>query len=425
MAMLLVICAEGKQIRARSGSSAEHALVARQASCKAQRSIAKLSVSNPIAASKRVLEIKNVMDPNAISWVGQNEVPADNVVTEFQVPWSRGAKFQYSASTLGDYGTGYFSLPWILDGYSLNRSVIATKDNKTAKAPFYVNSHLNHEKIRRAVIILPGQWRDSWNFINLLGNAYRVAQKYDELDVESGELLMLSPVFFNQKDHGAGALKSNEIYFKNSGWFVGGTTRGPAGFEGISSYTVLDHFVDFALNSTRFPNLNHVVIVGHSMGAQTVMRYSLLRKSDGNDNRISYWVGNPGSFLYLNDQRNASTSHCSSSNDFPYGLDGKFPKYARSESKNKHNLLRRFQNRRVHYSFGLDDNGGQSDKCAVKVQGPNRISRGAFWIQHLASVFDGLPKSHTADFATCISHQDYPMLAHYQALKFIFSSQLD
>ncbi|WFD42861.1 hypothetical protein MPSI1_001511 [Malassezia psittaci] len=425
MAILLVTCAQGKQVRARTESSSEHVLIARQASCKTQRSIAKLSVSNPVAAANRVLEIKNVMDADANSWIGQNEVPDDNVVTEFQVPWSRGAKFEFSANTLGTYGTGYLSLPWILDGYSLNRSVIATKGNKTAKAPFYVNSNLNHEKIKRAVIILPGQWRDSWNFINLLGNAYRVAQKYPELDVEPDELLMLSPVLFNQKDHAAGALKSNEIYFKDSGWFVGGTTRGPSGFEGISSYTVLDHFVRFALNSTQFPNLNHVVVVGHSMGAQAVMRYSLLRKSDGNDSRISYWVGNPGSFLYLNDQRNATTSNCSSYNDFPYGLEGKFTKYARSEAKDTSSLLRRFKNRRVHYSFGMDDNGGQSDQCAVTTQGPNRVSRGAFWIKHLVSVFDGLPQSHTADFATCISHQDYPMLAHYQALKFIFSSQLD
>ena len=403
-------------------------LQARQASCSAQKSISTLSETDPIAAADEVLKIPNVLNTDEGLWDYQNIVPGRGIIIQEQVPWARGAALHLSPFALGDYEDGYFNLPQFLTGFKLNRTMpVRTNGNDSAIAPFYVNADYNPEKIERAVIVIPGQWRDSWNYINIIGNAYNIARKYSELDVKEDSVLMLSPVFFNQKDHARGALHSNEIYFQDSGWAVAGTTRGPSGFKGISSYSVIDHFVNFALKSTNFPNIKHLVVAGHSMGGQTVQRYALMRKSDNFDSKVSYWIGNPGSYIYLDENRPVSgyQSNCSDYNEFPYGLEGSHPHYATGDFRNKKKLLNRFKNRRVHYSYGMDDNGGTSSKCAAEAQGPNRLSRGAYWLKSLESVFGGFPESHSADFATCISHQDYPMLSHYEALKFIMSSKND
>lgn len=428
LACIVSSCAANDTANGERAHDTAPVLQARQASCSAQESISTLSVTEPIGAADEVLKIPNVLDPNEGLWDYQNIVPGRGIVIQEQMPWARGAALHLSPIALGDYENGYFSLPQFLTGFKLNRTMpIRTNGDDTAIVPFYVNDYQDAEKIERAVIVIPGQWRDSWSYINIIGNAYNIARKYPELDVKKGSVLMLSPVFFNQKDQERGALNSDEIYFEDSGWAVAGTTRGPSGFKGISSFSVIDHFVNYALNSTNFPNIKHVVIAGHSMGGQTVQRYAIMRKSDNFDGKISYWVGSPGSYMYLDDNRPMSgyQSNCSDYNEYPYGLDGTPPSYATSDFRKKNKLLNRFKNRRVHYSYGMDDNGGTSEKCAFQAQGPNRLSRGAYWLKSLESVFGGFPKSHTADFATCISHQDYPMMSHYESLKFIISSKSD
>lgn len=406
--------------------SKKHTLYNRQLSCSSQESISNLSLSNPVKAANKVLDIKHVMRDHGPLWDDENIVPGKGWFE--QVPWARGAKYDFDPFARGDFENGFRSIPRSFSNFKLDHSVVLRrKGDKVAKAPVYINSHYDSKKIERVVIILPGQWRDSWSSINTLGNALRVAEKYSELNVNEDNILLLSPVFLNQNDHKRGALKSDEIYFQDSGWAAAGTTRGPDDFRGISSYSVIDHFVDFAFNTSNFPNMKRVVIAGHSMGAQAALRYAILRKSQKHDKKISYWVGNPGSFLYLDDKRPMSnhTSNCSDYNNFPMGFHGSHPKYVSQDFENSDKIVSRFENRRVHYSFGMDDNGGRSDKCSVNAQGPNRLARGALWIKHLARVYGGFPDTHSVDFASCISHQDYPMFAHYEALKFLFTTQED
>lgn len=394
----------------------------RQASCHDQKVIQRLSHKDPVKAAGQVLNIKHILDPDEGPWFKNNIITGD--ASNKQVPWAKGAKFHWNPFAVGFYPTGYLNLPGPFGDFSLNRTMaVRHKNGKVAKAPFYVSAHYDPKKIERVVIIWPGQWRDSWRYINLLGNAHRIALKYPELDAKSDNVLMISPVFFNQKDHKMGALKKDEIFFHDAGWAVGGTTRGPSGFEGISSFSIMDFFLDFALNTTNFPNVKHAVVAGHSMGAQAALRYAILRKPEKHDNMISYWVGNPGTFLWLDDKRpgNNHTNHCKKYNDFPFGLGGNAPAYGRKYYENPKGIVDRFQNRKVHYAFGMNDNGGTSDACSPNAQGPNRISRAAHWVQSLARIYGEFPKSQTVDFVECISHQDYPMVAHYQAIKYMFS----
>lgn len=400
----------------------------RQASCSRQQQISEDGQKDPVKAAGEVLKISGILNPNESLWYKNNIVTGD--ADDKQVPWGKGAKFNGNPWVFGTYLTGYLGLPLFFGDFKLDRShVIRSNGSKVAKAPVYVNANHDPKKIERAVIIWPGQWRDSWRFINLLGNAYAVAQKYPDLDVQSDNVLMISPVFMNQLDKKAGAVQKNEIYFKDSGWAIGGTSRGPPGFEGINSFAVMDYFVDYVFNTTHFPNLKHAVIAGHSMGGQASLRYGIVRKPQKHDDRLSFWVGNPGSYLYMDDKRmgsNSTSGNCSTTNDWPAGLNGKkAPAYVKGDLKDVQKIIDRFEGRSVHYAFGMNDNGGQSDQCETNAQGPNRIARAAYWVEWLADLYGKFPSKQTVDFVKCVSHQDYPMLATYQSLYYLFSSKSD
>ena len=157
--------------------------------------------------------------------------------------------------------------------FMFNRTfVIASKDGKVAKSPFYVNKEYDPKKIERAVVFWPGQWRDSWRYANYVGNAFHVALKYPELDVKSDNVLIILPLFMNQKDESRHALREDEISFSGSGWSVGGTVRHPREFRHLSSFDVMDKYIDMLMDKNQFPNLKKIVVGGNSMGAQASLR---------------------------------------------------------------------------------------------------------------------------------------------------------
>jgi pimeloyl-ACP methyl ester carboxylesterase len=107
-------------------------------------------------------------------------------------------------------------------------------------------------------------------------------------------LLLLCTVWLNDVDQRAGSVQPKELYFRSSSWQYGGTSVGPALNKSITAYSIMDNFTDMLFNKAIYPNLNQVVIAGHSMGGQAVHRYALLKKQKSYDDNMSFWVGNPG-----------------------------------------------------------------------------------------------------------------------------------
>ncbi|CDW97973.1 hypothetical protein, partial [Sporisorium scitamineum] len=69
----------------------------------------------------------------------------------------------------------------------------------------------------------------------------------------------------------------------------------------ITSYAAVDQVVDLLFDKKTYPNLNSVVIAGHSMGGQAAQRYSLMKKTKAYDDNVRFWIGNPGSWAWLTD----------------------------------------------------------------------------------------------------------------------------
>jgi len=178
------------------------------------------------------------------------------------------------------------------------------------------------------------------------------------------------------------------------------------------------------MDKSKFPNLKNVVIAGHSMGGQMALHYVMTKKPMSYDNKISYWVGDPGAYTYLSSSRPFSTKNCDNYNDWPYSITNvaSLPNYAQSHAgPNGSRLEDLFRSRKVHFAVAENDNGAGVKSCAAQTQGPNRIARASEWIVAQGNSSRGWPSRHTLDYMPGISHQDYPAMAYYYSLKHIFA----
>ncbi|WFC94055.1 hypothetical protein MBRA1_000683 [Malassezia brasiliensis] len=161
---------------------------------------------------------------------------------------------------------------------------------------------------------------------------------------------------------------------------------------GLNVLDVLDAYVDYFTNKTRFPNMEVMVIAGFSMGGQAVNRYVTFRPDTEKDSMINYWISSPASLVYLNDSRPMSTNNCSDFNDYKYGLDGTLPAYVnRTAEQNTPDIIRqRYLSRKVYYFVGTEDSNSGDTSCAAKAQGNDHVDRMDNWI---ADVLPYLPNN--------------------------------
>ncbi|WFD33286.1 hypothetical protein MCUN1_000099 [Malassezia cuniculi] len=397
---------------------AASSLLKRQASHSNQQTIWQKSRSDPVAAAQLVLKIKDVNNANAASWASDNMVQIkkeDNT----QVPWASGISFD--APDIPNWsGNGFTNIPQTTGNFRLE-SDISVKDNhgNSAKIFYYVNKSYNPSSIKRAVVVWPGYYRESWLYVNYVGNAYKIAQQ--DMGVSGDEVLIIAPMFLNTDDKNAGGVAKGQIYFQSTGWEAAGVSRGPNNFT-MSSFKLMDEVLAHLLDSGNFPNIEKVILAGHSMGAQANLRYAILTNRPTSD-PLGFLIANPASFLYVDGDRNESTDNCGNYDQWPNGIGGSatVPAYARDRVENeKDQLVSNFRSRDVFFAFGLNDNGGTTGNCAKNTQGSTRVARGANYIISLSEMNGGFPGNFKAQFYPRISHQDYVMLAHPVSMQYMF-----
>ncbi|KAE8212934.1 hypothetical protein CF327_g3470 [Tilletia walkeri] len=286
-------------------------------------------------------------------------------------------------------------------------------------------SSYNASKIIRAVIMVAGMDRVGWNeWIYLNASLTRAAQGGE---VDPSTVVLAAPEFLTIPDAGAypvdseGAPTSSALVWNGVAWgagqnavfpdkalmaglpygtsLEGGSSRTKRKMKdpserdgpGVGSFDALDSLVAIYLDRSRFPNLNRVVLGGFSLGGQLVQRYSLLRETTRDDNRMTYWLSSPGSFLYLNSTRPGSIGKgCKSTyNSYKYGLEGSLPSYVRDTDPNI--LGQRLASRTVRYLVGLLDTIAGDNSCEAKSQGSDHIRKMLNWAQYAAPYWPGAP----------------------------------
>lgn len=400
-----------------------------------QQSIVNLADTDPVAAAiaaqgldgiKGNTDGGDLADNTLIQGDSESaENPQDN-----QYSWNYNVPFLPNADATpgqgGEDAQGWTALPQ-LGGFELRREVI--RDGATL--PFYITQDYDANSIKKAVIVMPGKPRDSWKYTNLVRNAMNAAlTNHPEYGLTNGSILVIGPAWLNQYDQQFGAATNTDLVFHGSQWQSGGNSRSPSLNHSITTYECLDWFADWLMNKSNFPNMNGVTFAGHSMGGQAVARYAILKKQKSYDDNISYWIGNPGSWAWLDDTRPTQNASCTDYDEWHYGIGAnqtKITKYARKDViADKSAVVARYKTRKVHYGLGLLDNGPGDTHCEAVMQGGNHLDRGCNFIQQLGNLQGGFPTGvQTANFIANASHQDYAMISANSTLQHLFKDGYD
>lgn len=206
-------------------------------------------------------------------------------------------------------------------------------------------------------------------------------------------VLVLAPQFFT-RDESQRPLPAAVPRWTASGWTAGADAQRLS----LSSLDVYDHILEWLADRQRFPDLEKVVLAGHSAGAQLVQRYAALNRTEEKLRRegitVRYVVANPSSYIYFTNERVTSAGFgpfdarsCPTYDDYKYGFFNPV-RYAAQVDPGA--ALERYASRDVVYLFGANDtdpNHSQLDTtCAAVAQGRHRVERGMNYVRYLHHV---------------------------------------
>ncbi|WFD33013.1 hypothetical protein MSPP1_004070 [Malassezia sp. CBS 17886] len=400
-------------------------LLRRQFQFDTQEKIQDQSKDDPIGATKMVLNMPHLSDYGYDFGYKEHGQLVSGWGDSKQVSWFNNGSFPFTKTVdaPGDQDNGWQSVPESLEGLELKTDVtIAQEGDTTVVQPYYISKNVNTDQVKRVVIVLPGKPRQAWKYANLMYNALKWVNNQNLYGRSEGDAIIVAPVVLNNADKSAGGAKSNWAVYRLSNWDNGGVTHSPELDHSVSFFTALDDIIDKFMDRSEYPNVEKVVVAGHSLGAMAAQRHAVQMKSK-NEDRVAWWIGNPGAWTWLVSDRPVKRDDCASSeNDFPYGLDDEdnYTKYLKSQGIDASDIVSRYRSRSVHYALALLDNQLGDSHCEAQAQGVNHLQRGANYVMMLNNQDGGLPDTHSVSYIAGVSHQDYPMFAAAPSLAYLF-----
>jgi len=212
----------------------------------------------------------------------------------------------------------------------------------------------------------------------------------------------------------------------------------------VTSFDFADEIVRRLADRKTFPNLQHIVIAGHSGGGQYTLRYAMAsRIHDVGGLSISYVVSNPDALIYLDELRPTPAAYppaaagprflppaagepfapfvdarnCNTFNNWQYGLRNRAGYTAALTDEQ---LQRQLASRSVTYLLGGADLvpfGGFDDSCPAMAQGPTRLARGLAYARYMNERHGA---RHQAVVVEACGHDDRCMFTSKQALPLLF-----
>lgn len=251
-----------------------------------------------------------------------------------------------------------------------------------ARSLVYRSYSLNarNDRIRRALVVVHGSDRDAQGYFEIGIAAARLAGALDDT-------LVISPRFASRDGVTCSdRLAAEEVNWPCEGnsWRSGGAGAGTT----LTSFDLADEILRRAGARTVFPNLQVIVVTGHSAGGQFVTRYEMAnRVHDTLGVQLRYVVANPSSYAYPDSARPATVNgkidfrrfkahSCESYNRWPYGLADRTG-YAKTATVDE--LRKQLIERPTTYLLGQDDVrpvDGFDASCAAMAQGGSRLARG-------------------------------------------------
>ncbi len=232
---------------------------------------------------------------------------------------------------------------------------------------YYSNHSLTekNEKIEQMIIVVHGSERNADTYFRSVST---MANKLGR----SENTFIISPHFKEPQDK---QLPGEHIW-TSEGWLRGDQSLVNGS---VSSFQIVENFVEILAQKEIFPNLKKVVITGHSAGGQLVQRFAIGSKLENklSDLQFRYIVANPGSYAYLTKTRPVAlpaNSACAY-NDYKYGLENLNPYMSLNNSVDE--MTKRYVLRNVIYLVGEKDTISEDidQDCPAQAQGLNRLIR--------------------------------------------------
>ncbi len=289
--------------------------------------------------------------------------------------------------------------------------------------PVYTNGALakGASWATRAVIVIHGNGRNADKYFQYGESAAKKSQ-------ENLTTLVLAPHFTITSDAAKRAV--NQIYWTRSAGWKRGDLSSAESRPRISSFEIIDIIFELLGNRQHFPNLNRVVIAGHSAGGQFVQRYAVGHPDDviPAHLQVRYVVANPSSYLYFDPQRPvmggdgfaipANAADCSYDR-YKFGLQRRNT-YMNATSDTV--LAERYRKRDVVYLLGDKDtnpNHRSLDKsCGAAAQGPTRFTRGNAYKAYLDRFH--APHNHRLLSVPGVAHNGRKMLTSEAGIAALF-----
>lgn len=274
-------------------------------------------------------------------------------------------------------------------------------------------------EIVEAIILIHGAGRAAdWNFETGVLAARMVNR--------TNRTLVIAPRFPTADDDPA----PDEAYWTSGGWKRGHlSVQDATRTHRVSSYAVLEQFIRILDDDLRFPNLESIVVAGHSAGGQYTHRFAAGNRVEQQLTgvEIRYVVANPSTYLYLGPERAIpgtldrfavpSSEQCPDYNEWHYGLEG-LNTYMSALSIEQ--IQSQLVTRNVTIMVGTEDRGtAQLDmSCGAMLQGSNRYYRGLTLVNYMDAFWPG--HNHTLVAVAGVAHSSREMFTSTQGLSALF-----
>jgi pimeloyl-ACP methyl ester carboxylesterase len=269
-------------------------------------------------------------------------------------------------------------------------------------------------RVRRALIMVHGTLRNADHYFTTATGAAFLA---DAL----GDTVVIAPAFHSSDKHCEDKLAPHEVSFSCTGdsWRSGGAATSD---PDLTSFDFVDQILRKLADKSVFPNLQAVVVAGHSAGGQFVSRYEMSnRVHDQLGIAVSYVVANPSSYAWPDATRPTPTGDAAPEaagagwkeeaphtgfayapfdsakapgyDQWPYGLEGRAGGYTKGVSNEQ--LLRQLASRPVTYLLSQVDTlplGGFDGSPSAMAQGPTRRARGEAFAAYVNARLGGAAK---------------------------------
>lgn len=260
-----------------------------------------------------------------------------------------------------------------------------------------------NEAITRVLVMVHGAGRDAPNYFRSALAAAFLAGALDNTLVVAPRLAS------NDGRSCRDTLAANEVSWNCNSWRSGGPALSDSA---VTSFDFLDEILRKVARKDLFPNLQVIVVAGHSAGGQVVNRYEMTnRVHDNLGVPVRYVVANPSSYAWPGPERPTQAAWsptanppgyipelpaaapafvplgegrgCTSYDQWPYGLQNRSG-YSAAETDAQ--IRTQLASRPTTYLVGELDIlplGGFDSSCAAMAQGPTREARGQAFARYV------------------------------------------